>query len=94
MGLRATASYDYTVDDVFVSDDASFAYAAPGSIAPEHRRGGAVYDLGVLILTCVGHAGWAMGITRRRARRAAHARAHEAAHGRVRRAGRERAVPP
>jgi alkylation response protein AidB-like acyl-CoA dehydrogenase len=24
-----------------------------------------VYDLGVLILTCVGHAGWAMGITRR-----------------------------
>jgi alkylation response protein AidB-like acyl-CoA dehydrogenase len=65
MGLRATASYDYTVDDVFVSDDASFAYAAPGSIAPEHRRGGAVYDLGVLILTCVGHAGWAMGITRR-----------------------------
>ena len=65
MGLRATASYDYTVDDVFVSDDASYAYAAPGSIAPLHRRGGAVYDLGVLILTCVGHAGWAMGITRR-----------------------------
>ena len=65
MGLRATASYDYTVDDVFVSDDASYAYVAPGSIAPLHRRGGAVYDLGVLILTCVGHAGWAMGITRR-----------------------------
>jgi alkylation response protein AidB-like acyl-CoA dehydrogenase len=65
MGLRATASYDYTVDDVFVSDDASYAYAAPGSIAPLHQRGGAVYDLGVLILTCVGHAGWAMGITRR-----------------------------
>jgi alkylation response protein AidB-like acyl-CoA dehydrogenase len=65
MGLRATASYDYTVEDVFVSDDASYAYVAPGSIAPERRRGGAVYDLGVLILTCVGHAGWAMGITRR-----------------------------
>jgi alkylation response protein AidB-like acyl-CoA dehydrogenase len=65
MGLRATASYDYTVDDVFVSDDASFPYAAPGSLAPERRRGGSVYDLGVLILTCVGHAGWAMGLTRR-----------------------------
>ena len=93
-GARATASYDYTVDDVFVSDAASYGYTAPGSIAPVHRRGGTVYDLGVLILTCVGHAGWAMGITRPRARRAAGARAVEATHGRRVGAGRERAVPP
>ena len=65
LGLRATASYDYTVDDVFVTDAASFAYAAPGSIAPIHRRGGPVYDLGVLILTCVGHAGVGHGHHRR-----------------------------
>lgn len=65
MGLRATASYDYTADDVFVPEAASFSYAAPGSLAPVHRRGGAVYDLGVLILTCVGHAAWAIGLARR-----------------------------
>lgn len=65
LGLRATASYDYTVDDVFVPEDSSFAYAAPGALAPVRRRGGAVYDLGVLILTCVGHAGWAIGLARR-----------------------------
>ena len=65
MGLRATASYDYTADAVFVPEGASFSYAAPGSMAPLHRRGGPVYDLGILILTCVGHAAWAIGITRR-----------------------------
>jgi len=65
LGLRATASYDYVADDVFVLESASFGYAAPGSLAPIHRRGGPVYDLGVLILTCIGHAAWAIGITRR-----------------------------
>lgn len=65
LGLRATASYDYTADDVFVPDAASFGYAAPGAMAPIHRRGGPVYNLGVLILTCVGHSAWAMGLTRR-----------------------------
>ena len=65
MGLRATASYDYRAADVFVPEAASFGYAAPGSLAPLHRRGGTVYDLGILILTCVGHSAWAIGITRR-----------------------------
>lgn len=65
LGLRATASYDYGLDDVFVPEAATFAYQAPGSIAPLHRRGGPLYDLGVLILTCIGHAGWAIGLTRR-----------------------------
>ncbi|MFA5882453.1 MAG: acyl-CoA dehydrogenase family protein [Acidimicrobiia bacterium] len=65
MGLRATASYDYRVVDVFVPEAASFSYAAVGSLAPLHRRGGTVYDLGILILTCVGHAAWAMGLARR-----------------------------
>ncbi|MFM8303673.1 MAG: acyl-CoA dehydrogenase family protein, partial [Actinomycetota bacterium] len=65
LGLRATASYDYVADEVFVPESASFGYAAPGSLAPIHRRGGPVFDLGVLVLTCIGHAGWAIGITRR-----------------------------
>ena len=65
LGLRATASYDYTVDDLFLPEAATFSYAEPGSIAPIHRRGGPLYDLGVLILTCIGHAAWAIGLTRR-----------------------------
>mgnify|MGYP006279224167 CR=1 FL=1 len=65
LGLRATASYDYAARDVFVPEEATFGYAAPGSLAPEHRRGGPRYDLGIMILTCVGHAGWAIGLTRR-----------------------------
>jgi alkylation response protein AidB-like acyl-CoA dehydrogenase len=65
MGLRATASYDYEAADVFVPEAATFGYSAPGSLAPIHRRGGPIYDLGVLILTCVGHSAWAIGVTRR-----------------------------
>jgi alkylation response protein AidB-like acyl-CoA dehydrogenase len=65
LGLRATASYDYVADGVPVPAGASFGYAAPGSVAPVHRRGGPLYDLGVLILTCIGHSAWAMGLTRR-----------------------------
>lgn len=65
LGLRATASYDYSVRDVFVAEAATFGYAAPGSLAPHHRRGGPVYDLGIMILTSVGHAGWALGLARR-----------------------------
>jgi alkylation response protein AidB-like acyl-CoA dehydrogenase len=60
LGLRATASEDYQVRDVFVPDGATFNF-----FAPVRRRGGAVYDLGVLGLTAVGHAGFAIGVTRR-----------------------------
>lgn len=65
LGLRATASHDYVADAVFVPEAASFGYAAPGALSPQHRRGGPQFDLGVLVLTCIGHAGWAIGITRR-----------------------------
>jgi alkylation response protein AidB-like acyl-CoA dehydrogenase len=60
LGLRATASEDYEVRDVQVPAGATFPF-----FAPVRHRGGAVYDLGVMGLTAVGHAGFAIGVTRR-----------------------------
>lgn len=59
MGLRSTASYDYTIDSV-VPEDRTFSM-----FGCERQRGGPVFDLGVLCLTEVGHAGWALGVLRR-----------------------------
>jgi len=60
LGLQATASYDYAVRDVFVPEQATFDF-----FAPVRRRGGPAFDLGVMCLTAVGHAGFALGVTRR-----------------------------
>ena len=60
LGLRATASYDYAVRDVRVPPSRAFDF-----FAPVVHRGGPLYALGVLPLTAAGHAGWALGVTRR-----------------------------
>jgi alkylation response protein AidB-like acyl-CoA dehydrogenase len=60
LGLRATVSEDYHVGDVWVPDAATFRF-----FAPVRHRGGAVYELGVLGLTSVGHTGFALGVVRR-----------------------------
>jgi alkylation response protein AidB-like acyl-CoA dehydrogenase len=60
LGLSATASWDYGVRDVFVPEGATFLFAAP-----TRRRGGPVYELGVIAQTAAGHAGFALGVTRR-----------------------------
>ncbi len=60
LGLQSTASYDYAVRDVFVDEQATFDF-----FAPVRRRGGPHYDLGVMCLTAIGHAGFALGVTRR-----------------------------
>lgn len=60
LGLQSTASYDYAIRDVFVPEDATFDF-----FAPVRHRGGPVYDLGVMCLTAVGHAGFALGVIRR-----------------------------
>jgi len=60
LGLEATASWDYTIRDVWVPDGATFDF-----FAPVQRRGGRVYELGVLGLTSAGHAGVAIGVVRR-----------------------------
>ncbi len=60
LGLQATASWDYAVRDVRLPRHRTFDF-----FAPVVHRGGPMYALGVLPLTAAGHAGWALGITRR-----------------------------
>ncbi len=60
LGLEATASWDYGVRDVLVPEAATFLFAAP-----TRRRGGPVYELGVIAQTAAGHAGFAAGVVRR-----------------------------
>ena len=60
LGLEATASYDYEIEDAFVPEDACFLFASP-----TRHRGGPVHDLGVIAQTAAGHAGFAMGVARR-----------------------------
>ena len=60
LGLQATASYDYGLRDVHVSRHQAFNF-----FTPTVHRGGPLYALGVLPLTAAGHAGWALGVTRR-----------------------------
>ena len=60
LGLQATASYDYGLRDVHVPRSQAFNF-----FQPIVHRGGPLYALGVLPLTAAGHAGWALGVTRR-----------------------------
>ena len=59
LGLRATSSYDYWID-TDVPAHASFEF-----FSPTRYRGGPMYDLGVIVLTEMGHTGWTMGVIRR-----------------------------
>jgi alkylation response protein AidB-like acyl-CoA dehydrogenase len=60
LGLQATSSYDYGVHAVRVPRTQAFDF-----FAPIVHRGGPMYTLGVIPLTAAGHAGWALGVTRR-----------------------------
>ena len=68
LGLVGTGSYDYAIDDIFVAEDFTFPL-----IGAEVRRGGPVYHLDVLGLTCIGHCGFALGVGRRALEEAARA---------------------
>jgi alkylation response protein AidB-like acyl-CoA dehydrogenase len=59
MGLRSTASYDYTIDSD-VAADRTFSMAGF-----TRHRGGPPFDLGIFFLTEIGHAGWGLGVLRR-----------------------------
>jgi alkylation response protein AidB-like acyl-CoA dehydrogenase len=59
MGLRSTASYDYTIDS-FVPADRTFSM-----FGFTRYRGGPQFDLGILYMTEIGHAGWGLGVLRR-----------------------------
>ncbi|NRQ37627.1 acyl-CoA dehydrogenase [Nonomuraea sp. NN258] len=60
LGLRATGSIDYAIDDVFVPESQSHVFEQD-----EPLRGGALYRLGVLDQALIAHSGWALGIGRR-----------------------------
>ena len=60
LGLRATGSIDYRIDDVFVPE--SFTHIATTETP---LRGGSFYTIGIIGIACLCHSGWACGIGRR-----------------------------
>jgi alkylation response protein AidB-like acyl-CoA dehydrogenase len=60
MGLRATGSIDYTIDSVYVPD--SYSHFAVTDVP---KRGGRLYDIGIVGFAAMCHSAWACGIGRR-----------------------------
>lgn len=60
IGLRGTGSIDYSVQDVFVEED--WTYAAR---VTQPRRGGAFFRLGTIGIGALGHTAFALGVGRR-----------------------------
>lgn len=60
LGLRATGSIDYSIDDVFVPEE--FQHLAE---TRKPLRGGAFYTLGIVGFANLGHTGFALGVGRR-----------------------------
>jgi alkylation response protein AidB-like acyl-CoA dehydrogenase len=60
LGLRATGSIDYSIDEVFVPEAYSHDVFAK---TPE--RGGDLYRIGIMNLAGICHSGWALGLARR-----------------------------
>lgn len=60
LGLRGTGSFDYTIQDSFLSED--FSYAVDEKTP---KRGGSLYTLGLVGFTALGHTGFALGAGRR-----------------------------
>jgi indole-3-acetate monooxygenase len=60
LGLTATHSVDYEIPEQVVDPEWTFAL-----LAAEVLRGGPVYHLGVLSITAMGHAAFALGVGRR-----------------------------
>jgi len=60
MGLRATGSYDYTIDEMFVP-----AHLCHSFNLSEPLRGPNMYSLGLIGYTAWGHTSFALGVGRR-----------------------------
>src|SRR5689334_22064426 len=59
-GLKATGSYDYSIDDVFIPHERTFAL-----FTREPRRGSsAAARMGMMPVTAAGHAAWALGVAK------------------------------
>jgi alkylation response protein AidB-like acyl-CoA dehydrogenase len=59
LGLRATGSIDYAMDNVFVPEE--FTHFATS----ESTKRGSVYALGIIGFAMICHSGWALGVGRR-----------------------------
>lgn len=60
MGLRATGSIDYTIDGAYVPE--AYTHFA---MAETPKRGGTLYNIGIIGFAALCHSGWALGIGRR-----------------------------
>src|SRR5262249_4917450 len=60
MGLRATGSIDYTIENVFVPEP--YTHFA---VTEMPKRGGALYTIGIIGFALICHSGWGCGIARR-----------------------------
>jgi alkylation response protein AidB-like acyl-CoA dehydrogenase len=60
LGLRATGSVDYRIDDVFVPE--AYTHFAVTDVP---KRGGALYTIGIIGFAVICHSAWACGIGRR-----------------------------
>jgi len=60
MGLRATGSVDYTIDNVFVPEEYTHMQTASEPI-----HGGSIFTLAIYGISCIGHTGFALGVGRR-----------------------------
>jgi indole-3-acetate monooxygenase len=60
LGLRATGSVDYTIDDVYVPEEMTHLQSANVAV-----QGGNLYRLRIFGLSTIGHTGFALGIGRR-----------------------------
>ena len=67
LGLRATGSIDYVIEDVYVPE--GFTHLGP---AEKAERGGTLFHLGIMHFALICHSGWALGVSPADARRVGH----------------------
>ncbi|MGH4034054.1 acyl-CoA dehydrogenase family protein [Actinomycetota bacterium Odt1-20B] len=60
LGLRATHSIDYHCTDVYVPHEYTYVATTTSPV-----NGGALYRLGLVNMSAIGHTGWALGVGRR-----------------------------
>ncbi|MFM9886789.1 MAG: acyl-CoA dehydrogenase family protein [Burkholderiales bacterium] len=60
IGLRGTGSIDYTIDNAYVPDGWSHF-----AVTETPKRGGSIYQVGIIGFAEQCHTGWAMGVGRR-----------------------------
>lgn len=60
MGLRATGSIDYVIEDLFVPESYTYEVSIMDAL-----NGGAIYHLGLANMSGICHTGWALGVARR-----------------------------